>query len=245
MGRLNGKVALITGAAHGMGEVEASLFVAEGARVVLTDIDNETGNALARSLGNDAIFIRHDVSSESEWTNVRLIAEERFGRIDILVNNAGAFQGGTLVDTSLETYERLIRINQFGAFLGMRTISTAMIGRDAGGSIVNISSIAGLRGTVGMFAYAASKWAVRGMGRCAAIELAPCNIRVNSVHPGPISTAMLNNLSSKDLDHLKARVPLGRMGSPLEVANLVLFLGSNDSSYMTGTELQIDGGNVA
>lgn len=245
MGRLKGKVALITGAARGMGEAEATSFVAEGARVVLTDIDEEAGSALVKRLGNDAMFMKHDVSSEAEWAAVRLKAEERFGGIDILVNNAGAFQGGALVDTSLETYERLIRINQCGAFLGMRTISTAMIERNSGGSIVNISSIAGLRGTVGMFAYAASKWAVRGMSRCAAIELAPYNIRVNSVHPGPISTAMLNNLSSEDLQRLKTRVPLGRMGSPLEVANLVLFLASDESSYMTGTELQIDGGNVA
>lgn len=245
MERLNGKVALITGASHGMGEAEATLFVDEGARVVLTDIDTRAGITLAERLGSNAVFMKHDVSSEADWASVFAFAEKRFGGIDVLVNNAGAFHGGALIDTSLEVYERLVRVNQIGVFLGMRAAATSMIRRGAGGSIVNISSVAALRGSSGMFAYAASKWAVRGMSRSGAAELARHNIRVNSVHPGLTATAMLDDMSAEELDRLKARVPMGRLGTVRDVANLVLFLGSDESSYMTGVELQIDGGNLA
>ena len=244
LGRLKGKVAIITGSAHGMGRAEATLFIAEGAQVVLTDIDTQAGQALADQLGDDATFLQHDVSSEANWTDISAFVQRRFGRMDILVNNAGAFASDTLIDTSLETFERMIRINQIGVFLGMRAVSTAMI-EQGGGSIVNISSIAGLRGTKGMFSYAASKWAIRGMSRCAAAELAHFHVRVNSVHPGLIETKMVNNLTDIELETMKSRLPLGRIGAPADVATAVAFLGSDESSYMTGAEIVVDGGTLA
>lgn len=243
--RLKSKVALVTGAARGMGEAEATLFVAEGAKVVLTDVNVEAGAALAERLGPNALFRKHDVSSESDWERVFSVVQERFGGLDILVNNAGLFRGGELISTDLTTYQQLVQVNQVGAFLGIRGGAAAMMKRGTGGSIVNISSIAGLRGTSGMFAYASSKWAVRGMSRAAAAELARHQIRVNSVHPGLTSTDMLDDMAPEGLALLKARVPMGRLGTVAEVANLVLFLASDESAYITGAEVQIDGGNLA
>lgn len=245
MNRLKGKVAVVTGAARGMGEAEAKLFVAEGAKVVLTDVNVNAGESLAEQLGPDALFLRHDVASETDWEQVLGLVHERFGRLDILVNNAGLYRGADLVNTDLATYEQLFRVNQVGVFLGMRGAAASMIKRGEGGSIVNISSIAGLRGTSGMFAYASSKWAARGMSRAAAAELAQYKIRVNSIHPGLTATGMLSDMTVEQLELLRKKVPMGRLGTPDEVANLALFLASDEAAYITGAEVQIDGGNLA
>ena len=242
MGRLDGKVALITGAAHGMGRASAAAFAAEGARLVLTDVSATDIEPLMQQLGGSATFLEHDVTNEQGWSNAIALAEERFGPLDILVNNAGVFQGDGLLETSLESYERVIGINQTGVFLGMRAAARAMVDKGRGGSIVNVSSVAGLRGGETMFAYAASKWAVRGMSRSGAKDLARHNIRVNCVHPGTIATAMLAGMPEETVARIASRVPMGRTGTPMEAANAILFLASDESSYMTGAELAVDGG---
>ena len=243
MGRLTGKVALISGAARGQGEAEARLFAAEGAKVVLADVLDEDGTTVAKDIGDDAIYLHLDVTSEDDWQLTVDKAIDRFGGIDVLVNNAGVFAINPLATTSLDEYRRIIDINQIGVFLGMRAVASHMAAR-AAGSIINISSIAGLQGSAGTIAYTASKFAVRGMTKVVAKELAAFGVRVNSVHPGLIDTAMLRQITDVVGDDaaLKSRVPMGEFASADDVANMVLFLASDDSSYCTGAEFIVDGG---
>ena len=239
MNRLDNKVAMITGGAHGQGAAEAELFVAAGAHVVITDVDCDGGSATATRLGSACEFVEHDVASEAAWNDVVQGVVDRHGRVDVLVNNAGIFRVLGLEDTSLDVWHQLIAINQTGVFLGMRTVVPFMK-QSGSGSIVNISSIAGLTSAPRAHAYSATKWAVRGMTKSAAVELAPFGIRVNSVHPGLIETEMLGQFNAPR-EELEARVPQGRLGQPVEVARLVLFLASNDASHCSGHEFTVDG----
>ena len=238
--RLEGKVAIISGAARGQGANEARRFVSEGARVVLTDID-EKGQAVADELGANARFVRHDVGNEDDWAKVVAVTQEAFGKIDILVNNAGVFTPANIADTTLAAFDLHYRVNTLGVFLGMRAVIPAMES-GGGGSIINISSIAGMRGWPGMIAYGGTKWASRGLTQCAARELAPQRIRVNSIHPGLVDTPMLDDHDPDALKAFEAAVPFGRMGTVDDVAEMVIFLASDLSSYMTGAEIVIDGG---
>src|SRR4051794_15115508 len=241
MSRLHNKIILITGAARGQGAAEARLFVREGARVVITDILDGQGQALARELGPDsAIFLPHDVASEADWQTA-IDAAASLGGLHGLVNNAGIYQPATLLETDAALFERHMRINQLGPFVGMKTV-VRLMERSGGGAIVNISSVAGLRGSPGAIAYSATKWALRGMTKEAAVDLAPRNIRVNSVHPGPIDTEMLKVRTPEQNRQRLLSVPMQRMGSAEEVADLVLFLLSDESRYITGAEVAIDGG---
>jgi len=243
-GRLAGKVALVTGAANGMGAATARLFAAEGARVVVADIETEAGEALAASL-TDALFVSLDVSLAEAWTAAVQAAETAFGRLDILVNNAGYYSTASLEDVTEEDFDRHFAINQRGVLLGMRAVAPAMR-RAGGGAIVNISSSTGMRGGSGMIAYRSAKWAVRGLTRSAAHDLAAAGVRVNSVHPGPIETRMLlAGHSEADRAAIVARTLLGRLGRPEEVAQATLFLASDAASYITGAELLVDGGALA
>ncbi|HVM51682.1 MAG TPA: glucose 1-dehydrogenase [Acidimicrobiales bacterium] len=244
--RLDGKVALISGAARGQGEAEARLFAAEGARVVLADVLDEDGTTVAKDLGDAAMYVHLDVTSESDWQAAVDKAIDRFGAIDVLVNNAGVFTMGPLAMTELEDYRRVIDINQVGVFLGMKAVASHMAAR-ATGSIVNISSVAGLQGSAGTIAYTASKFAVRGMTKVVAKELGPFGVRVNSVHPGLIDTAMLRQITDVVNDDalLKSRIPLGTFAESGDVADLVLFLASDESRYCTGAEFVVDGGMTA
>ncbi len=238
--RLAGKTAIITGAARGQGAFEAEQFIAEGARVLLTDL-NADGNSVAQRLGSAAAFIKHDVASEDDWKAAVAEALRLFGRIDILVNNAGIFQPAPLEETTAASFDLHYRVNQLGVFLGMKSVIPAMKAA-GGGSIVNISSAAGMRGYPNMISYCGSKWAVRGMTQSAARELAPDRIRVNSIHPGLVDTPMLADHTPEALEAFKAAVPLGEMATPEDVARLVIYLASDESSNMTGSALVIDGG---
>jgi 3alpha(or 20beta)-hydroxysteroid dehydrogenase len=246
MGRLAGKVALISGGARGQGEAEARLFCAEGARVVIGDVLDEPGRKVAAEIGESARYVRLDVTREDDWS--RAVDETRaaFGRLDVLVNNAGIVRTGYLESHSLADYMAVVNVNQVGVFLGMRAVIGAM--KEAGGgSIVNISSNAGLEGVEGVIGYAASKWAVRGMTKSAALELGQYGIRVNSVHPGGVDTPMLGGA---ELGHMAASnpfagQPIPRIAQPEEIARLVLFLCSDESSYSTGSEFTADGGRMA
>jgi len=243
--RLEGKVALITGGARGQGAAEGRLFAAEGASVVITDVLDAAGAETAASFGGR--YLHHDVTSADEWTSVVDAVIGQYGKLDVLVNNAGIWITGRLQDATLADYRRVIDVNQVGVFLGMQVASRPMIAARSG-SIVNISSIAGMRGAAAGFAYGASKWAVRGMTKSAAQELGRFGIRVNSVHPGLIETAMLHQLPGIDaggIEERLGRIPLGRIAEAEEVAKLALFLASDDSSYSTGAEFIIDGGLTA
>jgi 3alpha(or 20beta)-hydroxysteroid dehydrogenase len=248
MGRLDGKVALITGAARGQGAAEARLFVAEGAQVMLGDVLDDDGEIVAKELGDRAAYLHHDVTSERDWDVIVEATRSRFGRVDVLVNNAGVFKIIGMTTTSLDEYMRIVTINQVGTFLGMKAVTSTMIGQGSG-SIVNISSVAGLAGSAGTIAYTASKFAVRGMTKVAAVELAPFGIRVNSVHPGFIDTPMLRDaLGATDAGTMEAAgasVPNGRLATADDVAKLVLYLASDDSAYSTGSEFVVDGGLTA
>src|SRR4051812_2894857 len=189
MDRLKGKIILISGGARGQGAAEARLCAAEGAKVVITDLLEAEGQQLARELGDAAVFVRHDVTQEADWA-AAIAAAQRLGGLHGLVNNAGIYQPRTLMETDAALFERHMRVNQLGCFLGMKAV-VPLMEQSGGGAIVNISSVAGLRGSPGAIAYSATKWALRGMTKAAAIDLAPRGIRVNSVHPGPIDTDML------------------------------------------------------
>lgn len=239
MNRLDNKVALITGGARGQGAAEAELFVNAGAQVVITDVLDAEGRATAERLGAACEFLHHDVASEDDWNTVVDTIIARHQRLDILVNNAGIFRMVGLIETSLAMWQQMIDINQTGVFLGMRAAAPAMQANGSG-SIINISSIAGMKSASKAHAYSASKWAVRGMTKSAAVELAPSGVRVNSVHPGIIDTNMLQEFGGMR-DSIESRIPLGRVASADEVGKLVLFLASDDASYCTGQEFVVDG----
>ena len=240
MDRLKGKIILISGGARGQGAAEARLCVAEGARVVIGDVLEAEGRALAASLGPAAVFVAQDVTREEDWERA-IQAAAGLGGLHGLINNAGIYQPATLMETDAALFERHMRINQLGCFLGMRAV-VPLMEQSGGGSIVNISSVAGLRGSPGAIAYSATKWALRGMTKAAAADLAGRKIRVNSVHPGPIDTDMLKVRTPEQNAERLGRVPMHRMGTAEEVANLVLFLLSDESGYITGAEVAIDGG---
>jgi 3alpha(or 20beta)-hydroxysteroid dehydrogenase len=239
MGRLSGKVAIITGAAGSQGAAAARLFVSEGARVVLTDI--QAGEQLASELGDAALFLKHDVAESLAWSQVVEETLRRFGKIDVLVNNAGIFDPKPFVDTTVADMERHFRVNLLGMFLGIQSVSTSMIAAKSG-SIINIGSTAGIRHIPGQFAYSVSKWGVRGMTGNAAAELGRLGIRVNSVYPGVIDTPMLHKNPKSTIDMFLQFVPLGRMAEPKEVAEVVAFLASDSASYVNGAEIAVDGG---
>ncbi len=247
MGRLSGKVAIITGASQGMGEAHAKAFVAEGAKVILTDINAEAGQALADSLGENAMFIRHDVASLADWQEVLRQGEARFGTVNVLVNNAGVIgKIATTTELELDDYNFVCNINQTGVYFGMKTVIPSM--QKAGvGSIVNISSIAGMFAVYGApnLAYVASKFAVRGMTKQIAVEYGKDNIRCNSIHPGFIKTPMMAAATDEEGGEATSMIPLGRLARPGEVSNLAIFLASDESSFITGMEHVIDGGMTA
>jgi 3alpha(or 20beta)-hydroxysteroid dehydrogenase len=243
MARFDGKVILISGGARGQGAAEARLLVKEGAKVVIGDVLEKEGAALAAELGTSVTFLRHDVTSEADWDRA-VKAAEALGGLHGLVNNAGIYQPKPLAETDAELWERHLRINQTGCFLGMKAVLAPME-RSGGGSMVNISSGAGLRGSPQAFAYSATKWALRGMTKSAAIDLAKKKIRVNSVHPGPIETDMISWRTPEEAAKRLKLVPMRRNGTAEEVAQLVLFLLSDESSYITGAEVAIDGGVTA
>jgi 3alpha(or 20beta)-hydroxysteroid dehydrogenase len=246
MAKLSGKTAIITGGARGMGAVTAKLFVEEGATVVITDILEEEGKATAKALGERAIFVRHDVSKEADWERVIAAALEAFGSINILINNAGIVSMGLIEKQGLDVWEHTLGINLVGPAMGHRFVIPHMEAA-GGGSIVNVSSTEGLEGKNGVGAYAASKWGLRGFTKVAAYELGPRGIRVNSIHPGPINTKIANPMDApaEVLNPLFTYYPLQRLGEPEEVARLNLFLACDDSSFITGAEISVDGGSSA
>jgi 3alpha(or 20beta)-hydroxysteroid dehydrogenase len=247
MGRLDGKVAIITGAARGMGESHARRFVAEGAKVVMTDRSEAQGRAIADELGANALFLPHDVTDAAQWADVVAAAEKAFGPVTILVNNAGILGPmAKTIELTEADYLHVCAVNQHSVFLGMRAVLPSML-RAGRGSIVNISSIAGLVANYGFpsLAYVASKFAVRGMTKAVAIEYGPHNIRVNSVHPGFIMTPMMIEATDEGGGDALVQIPLGRIADPGEVTQVVLFLASDDSSYVTGAEHVVDAGMTA
>jgi 3alpha(or 20beta)-hydroxysteroid dehydrogenase len=239
MGRLDGKVAIITGGARGQGAAEGRLFAAEGAQVVLADVLDEDGEKVAAEIGDAARYVHLDVTDEAGWDRVVTFAEETFGPVTVLVNNAGILLFQALHKTDLSDFENVMRVNVTGVFLGMKAVTRSME-RAGGGAIVNISSTAGLQGLPFLGAYVASKWAVRGLTKTAAIDLGHKNIRVNSVHPGGIDTPMVAGTSGEAPFY--KRLPVPRMGSADEAARAVLFLASDEASYIAGAELAVDGG---
>jgi len=241
MGKLDGRVALVTGGARGQGAAEARLFASEGAVVYVTDVLADEGAKTAADIGGT--FIAHDVTSPEQWRAVVDQVVRDRGRLDVLVNNAGVLLWATMTQTSLDDWNRLVAINQTGVFLGMQAVAAQMISQRSG-SIINISSIGGLRGSGVCFAYGATKLAVRGMTKGAAQELGPHGVRVNSIHPGIIDTPMMSN-GHFSLDDLARNVPLGRYAQPEEVAKLALWLASDDSAYASGAEFVLDGGQTA
>jgi 3alpha(or 20beta)-hydroxysteroid dehydrogenase len=246
-GRLHGKVALVTGAARGIGAAIAHRFAEEGANLLLTDADEAGARQVATDIGNDAAAHPYDVTSEAEWEAVVAWALETHGHIDVLVNNAGVFLAAKLEETTLEEFRRVQEVNQVGVFLGMRSIAPGMFERGSG-SIINLSSVAGLMGSPYLTAYAASKWTVRGMTKVAAKELAASGVRVNSLHPGQIDTDMHTRQRERTpelIDHLVAAIPARRIGDAQEIADAAVFLASDESRYVTGSELAVDGGVTA
>jgi 3alpha(or 20beta)-hydroxysteroid dehydrogenase len=239
MGRVDGKVALISGGAQGMGEAHARMLIAEGAKVVLGDILDEKGKALADDLGEAARYVHLDVTQPDDWHEAVSTAVTEFGKLNVLVNNAGTVALGPLRTHDLKKWQQVLDVNLTGTFLGIQAVIDPMT-EAGGGSIINISSIEGLRGAAWVHGYVASKWGVRGLTKSAALELAPQNIRVNSIHPGFIRTPMTKHLPD---DMVKS--PMGRAGRPEEVSTFVVFLASDESSFSTASEYVMDGGLVA
>jgi len=245
MGRLDGKVAIVTGGAMGQGAAISRAYVAEGARVVIADVAKEQGQELADALGTDSHFVHHDVSDQASWTVLVEDVNTRFGPVNVLANNAGILRFGDIERMPVDEVELLFRVNQLGCFLGMNAVTRTMR-KNGGGSIINASSVEGLAGMAGCTAYAATKWAIRGMTKCAAMELGPQGIRVNSVHPGMIDTPMTRvHGGDAAMEYGASKVPLRRVGHPEDIAPLYVFLGSDESSYINGAEISVDGGVTA
>lgn len=243
MGRVSGKVAIVTGAARGMGAAHARRLAEEGAKVMLTDVLDSEGECVAKAIGENARYMHQDVTQEAEWQRVIAATEAAFGPVSVLVNNAGILMIGPTESFEESVYRRVIDINQVSVFLGMKLVIPSMK-RAGGGSIINISSGAGITGISHSMAYCASKFAVRGMTKSAAIELAPYNIRVNSIHPGLIRTSMIaiTPESEATLSAAAAATPANRLGEPEEVANIMLLLASDETRFSTGAEFVVDGG---
>jgi 3alpha(or 20beta)-hydroxysteroid dehydrogenase len=246
VGKLQDRVAIITGAASGMGAATAELFAAEGAKVVLCDLNRALGEAVAARIGGDAIFRSLDIRNDAEWAALAAELRDRFGRIDILVNNAAIVGYGAVEEMDVHKSRAVVDTNVFGALLGAKNVAPVM--RAAGrGVIINLSSLTGVIGMNGLSSYSASKWAVRGITRSLALEFGPAGIRVCTIVPGGINTPMNNpaGASSDELNKAYKHVPLQRIGEPIEVARATLFLVSDDASYITGADLIVDGGDSA
>lgn len=246
MARLTGKVAIVTGAARGMGAATARLFAAEGAKVVLTDVLESAGESVAREIGSAALFQHHDVSDEDSWRRMVAVTIDRFGGVDVLVNNAGILRIEKLLDTSKRDFERVVGVNLVGVFLGIKTVAPYMIKRGAG-AIVNVSSVSGMIGQASVGAYAASKWGVRGLTRAAALELGHSGVRVNAIYPGGTRTDMgaPQHIPMEQIKDFYSGIPLRRIGEPEDIARAALYLVSDESAYVTGAELVVDGGMIA
>lgn len=239
MGRVDGKAAIISGGARGMGAAHARALVAEGGKVVIGDILDDEGEALAEELGDAARYIHLDVTKPDEWKKAVDVTVGEFGLLNVLVNNAGIVNGSTIENFDLTRWQQILDVNLTGTFLGIQAVVEPMKAA-GGGSIMNISSVEGLRGSPWAHGYVATKWGVRGLAKSAALELAPHKIRVNSIHPGMVRTPMTENLP-EDM----VKTPLGRAADPEEVATFVVFLASEESSFATGSEFVVDGGLVA
>ena len=237
--RFVGKVALITGAGRGHGAAAAELFTAAGAHVVVADVDDASGRAVAEA--NGARFVHLDVSSPADWAAAVADAMDAHGRIDVLYNSAGIIAWHTMTETPLEVWQRVIAVNQTGPFLGMQAVAPIMKAQRSG-SIINTSSVGGMGGSSPCYAYGATKWALRGMTRGAAQELGPYNVRVNAILPGTIRSAMVEHY---DLEQVAQTIPLRRVAEPVEVARLALWLASDESAYATGADFLLDGGTRA
>lgn len=244
MERLAGKAVLLTGGANGMGEMHVRRLVAEGARVLFTDVNTEAGQALADAVGERAIFAQQDVSQEADWVRIVELAVAELGGIDVLVNNAGIHSFGSLEEENVERLRRVLDVNVAGTWLGIQKVAPIMRA-DGGGSIINLSSMAGYVGMPYYTVYSSSKWAVRGITKCAASELGADNIRVNAILPGAIDqTGMFNSAEAEAaMERLGNSTPLARVGERDEVSSLVVFLASDESAFITGADHLIDGGN--
>jgi len=246
MGRLSGKVAIITGAAQGMGEATARLFASEGAKLALGDVNTDKGEAVAKDISGDTFFQKLDVSSDEDWGAIVGATRDKFGSVDVLVNNAGLVHFTPIEMLQSDDFHRILSVNTLGPILGTKHVTPVM--KEQGvGSIINISSVDGLRGSNGLTCYTASKWALRGITKCHAYELGTSGIRVNSIHPGGVDTPMGNSAGrpKEEVNQVFRRLPLGRIGDPNEIANASLFLASDEASYITGAELAVDGGWTA
>jgi len=239
MSEMSNKVALVSGGARGMGAEEVRLLVWEGAKVVFGDIVDNEGKQLAEELGDSVRFVHLDVTKSEDWNKAVETAEKEFGHVNVLINNAEIIDNGAFEEYTAEQFNKILDVNLIGTFNGMKAVTSSM--KEAkGGSIINISSTAGMTGYPLISGYAASKWAVRGLTKSVALELGKYNIRVNSVHPGRVQTHMDDNNEMKTL-----HIALNRLGQPKEIADVVLFLAGDESSFITGTEIVVDGGEIA